>query len=707
MSTLSCIPLRSSITEWNFFYPFSNTSMRDLCSSSASSGGQQPTRALLLGCSDLSSIAHTFHLNRTSLPDSAWSRTPLHAVACDVEPGAVARSLVLLQLLADLPSCSVTDVTRIWEIVYSTFITPDVADTLQRVLQRLCQQLEEPDAWQRGPLAAFGVRLTGDVHAVKKLLRWWNDQLQDEEFRSEATLARVRRVQTLYRKLHNAEATRTNLNLLLLSKPLGANAKEVEFLDSYLVNGFLSLRSVCGEDRSSQADLLSPSAAARRGVLNPTFLPDIINLAKVFDNVSDNCSSNEMGSVWRVHYLCHPIDCLRFESLMAMIDHPPSAQMRFLRSSRSTSLSIIEACFELFGRRVDALGASLRSGIHRIILHCGDAFALCDALREEPLSWLPSEMEQTRALAASLQEAGAPKHFDIIDTSNIGDYSTVLPLLLAATPLLAPVAENPRATLATDLMKVKGRDQDERLTDALKPVPLWLLPFAVGVALDSASSVQHRDSAARRDPSSLWTSYPAPVEQQILQSSMNLPRGFYHLRWRRCLTASVPLRVADSQSLQDLLYDCLEYAVQISSTSWGLPTFARLLHSMATSHSFSHFRSDIERLFSFEALENKFSSNFFSLVPANAQSLLCLLRLHGIFGGGGYDQAKEILELKFKLPDDWKLRLISHLSTFFGLSSFSSFMRCLRVFLFSKSPVLWFASLCQNRLCITVHKHSL
>jgi hypothetical protein len=589
----------------------------------------------------------------------AWSSTRLQVLCCDIEPAAIARSLVLLQLLAELPSggvqLSVGDAILLWEIVYNTFITDAVANQLHRLLRRLSEQLEDLDAWNRGPLAALGIQLTGDIDAVKKLVSWWASNIADATFRSDEMAKRAQRVRKLFRKMCAAERKINSLEIKLAYLGKMKAKKEAEF---YLLNGYQSIGVLCDEDGSGLAESLSPSSGRLRTVLNPTFLPDIINLVEAFDKTLPS----QIGKVWRVHYGAHPIQCLETELLAALGDLPPSTTMRFLRSKRTKHLSVFESCWEMFGRRMDALASSLRLGIHRVVLHCGDAFALCDVLRSEPLSWLPSQICKMKALQARLRELEVPQQFDFIDTSNIGDNTTILPLLLAAVPLLAPVAENPRATLATDLMKVSGRNDKDITTSALEPLPLWMIPFSVGVQLDQMHSLEHRDSAAQRDPSSLWTVHAPSLHHWLQRTSTGAGRGGCKLRWRRCEGKTEPLRLADSEQLEEVMYECLEYAVNISPTPWGLPTFVRLLQSMAGLGSFTNLIHDIGNLFDAEILMKKFSPNILSYVPTYLQSFHSLLHLHGLFEHTIQGDVIGFLEIVLQGPDDWKSSLDSEIS---------------------------------------------
>ncbi|KAF4691404.1 hypothetical protein FOZ60_015551 [Perkinsus olseni] len=177
-TALSCPPLDPTVSNWTYYYPFANTPLRDLCASSRGADKSLPTRALLLGCSDLSSVAHTLYLNQISKTcgsDSAWKDTPIHALCCDVEPAVIARSLVYLELLSSAGAeLSTKTVTVAWEMVYSVFITPQCSTLLSKAIDRVLEHLKSERSSGR---ALF---LTGDRQAVVDILEWWSALLRDE-----------------------------------------------------------------------------------------------------------------------------------------------------------------------------------------------------------------------------------------------------------------------------------------------------------------------------------------------------------------------------------------------------------------------------------------------------------------------------------------------------------------------------------------------
>ncbi|KAF4652467.1 hypothetical protein FOL47_011076 [Perkinsus chesapeaki] len=104
-ATVSCPPVDPTLSNWTYFYPFANTPLRDLCASSRGAGESLPTRALLLGCSDLPSVAHTLHLNeisKTCGSDPERKLTPIHALCCDIEPRRECEGTVISNKVRDV-----------------------------------------------------------------------------------------------------------------------------------------------------------------------------------------------------------------------------------------------------------------------------------------------------------------------------------------------------------------------------------------------------------------------------------------------------------------------------------------------------------------------------------------------------------------------------------------------------------------------------
>ncbi|KAF4743776.1 hypothetical protein FOZ62_006162, partial [Perkinsus olseni] len=422
---LSCLPVTSVVSNWTYLYPYANTPPRDLCVTSRGAGPHLPTRAMLLGCSDLISVAHTFLLNQGSKTcgnDQPWSATPLQVICCDIEPCLIARSLLYLQLLLgettaagqDVP---VEDIVMAWEVAHSMFITPEAAERLQSAAKRLCSCFEDDEKWNSEGLGRFGVHVTGDKAAVVNLLDWWCDGLEKGRFSGRVA---VTSVQTARKRLLEASDVESLYHsTLTIHKFNGGDPRLEEFIGSYVSQGFTGLDGIL----SSSGSVLSPTESSERKCVNPTFLADVYDFPKKIAKLPKGVAACEVGKVWRVQFLANPyVSCpLDLTQCFEELSEPST---KFVTGLRSGCLSPAQWCFELFGQRTEAMTAALATGRHQIVLHCGDAFALCDALRpRDPRATLPCKIPEVKKLRAFLRGLRFPNQFDFIDTSNIGDYT--------------------------------------------------------------------------------------------------------------------------------------------------------------------------------------------------------------------------------------------------------------------------------------------
>ncbi|KAF4741261.1 hypothetical protein FOZ63_022186, partial [Perkinsus olseni] len=280
-------------------------------------------------------------------------------------------------------------------------------------------------------------------------------------------------------------------------------------------------------------------------------------------------------------YMCIPGNLRKF------MQETHFSQARYIRAPEGKGVTPLQWAFELFGQRSAALVAALNGDVdHRIVLHCGDAFALCDALLAQPRAWLPSEVPKVEELARHLGRAKAPHKFDIIDTSNLADYSMFLPLLVAAGPLLADQSDNYRATLATDLMSPKGNSYEDLFRQYLCEVPLWLVPLACGLQVDFMHAENSCDSAARSDLRRLWTAYPqstVSISAAILSPGM---LGATPVRWRRCQSTFERISINHSAELKAAIVSFIgRCSRSLRDSPCGISTCVRFLDMLALSGS--------------------------------------------------------------------------------------------------------------------------
>ncbi|KAF4716209.1 hypothetical protein FOZ62_022228 [Perkinsus olseni] len=623
-TAISCQPLDPTVSNWTYYYPFANTPLRDLCASSRGADKSLPTRGLLLGCSDLSSVAHTLYLNQVSKTcgsDAAWQDTPIHAVCCDVEPAVIARSLVYLELLSSAGAeLSTKTVTVAWEMVYSVFITPQCSAFLSKAIDRVLERLKSERSSGR---ALF---LTGDRQAVVDILEWWSALLRDECVGDDI----ARKVQNVrlswFKKTGGFLRGSTDAGMFVMWPDMiaatqfnGDNTFE-NYVHSYREVGYAGVSSVASSNGDSA---LSPAKGACRTVVNPTFFADPCQFRRAIETaLSTSATTETIAEVWRVQVYMNPYMCIP-GNLRKFMQETHFSKARYIRAPEGKGATPLQWAFELFGQRSAALVAALNGDVdHRIVLHCGDAFALCDALLPEPRAWLPSEVPKVEELARDLGRAEVPHKFDIIDTSNLADYSMFLPLLIAAGPLLADRSDNDRATLATDLMSPKGDSYEDLFRRHLCEVPLWLIPLACGLQVDFMHAENSHDSAARSDLSRLWTAYPqstVSISAAILSPGMF---GATPVRWRRCQSTFERISINHSAELKAAIVSFIGGCSRsLRDSPCGISTCVRFLDMLATSGSLV----DVRELCGLLA-EVAQAGNARLLTPA----LKSLLPLHGL-----------------------------------------------------------------------------
>ncbi|KAF4678191.1 hypothetical protein FOL47_003253 [Perkinsus chesapeaki] len=491
------------VGRFTYLYPYANVPPRDLCVTSRNAS--VPTRALLLGCSDLSSITYTFHLNQTADgcgKDPLWRETPLHVVGCDIEPCLIARSLLHSYLILNHNDAKVPfeNLVVAWELLNCMFVSEACSQELATAITEVTNMLEHMDAWSENILGKHGVYVSGDIGSLLKLMKWWEKGLQDGAFGVAGAADRVRAIRHRFSEalgkigdLPPAASVYTDL---------AGRDDYATAIEKYFDEGFVALSKICSIDRR-----LSPSAIGSRSCVNPTFFPDVIDLQKALDTPLENAPAHHIAKIWRIHYHAHPYNSVSHE-LRALFEGMEKPETKFIRPVHGP-IKAPQWCFEIFARRSEATAIALKTRKHKLVLHCGDGFALCDALHPEPIAWYPSVFGKVKDVKRVFIRIDAPMRFDYIDTSNISDNTGALPLLLCCSPLLAETTDNPRATIATDVMKTLSVKVGESIERCLCGAPIWLVAFVLGVRLDSMSvGDTHLDSASSADPLSLWNAYP-------------------------------------------------------------------------------------------------------------------------------------------------------------------------------------------------------
>ncbi|KAK0443910.1 uncharacterized protein EV420DRAFT_1649021 [Desarmillaria tabescens] len=127
-----------------FFYPIGNTPPICLTQDLPPN---IPADILLLGCGDPRSILYT------CFADLGAPRRKIDATCCDIESAVLARNVLLLTLLADDESATLSN--NIWEIFYHFYLDKPSLDLLSDQCQKLIDLTKSFDVWNQSKYGAF------------------------------------------------------------------------------------------------------------------------------------------------------------------------------------------------------------------------------------------------------------------------------------------------------------------------------------------------------------------------------------------------------------------------------------------------------------------------------------------------------------------------------------------------------------------------
>ncbi|KAF4701282.1 hypothetical protein FOZ62_005684, partial [Perkinsus olseni] len=535
--------------------------------------------------------------------------------------------------------------------VYGMFITEEVADELKVAIRDVWEGLQEGPSVSA--LGQHGVHLTGDRKAVIELLRWWYELLNDRVCAGIDLVTRVQRLRHLLKD-------KVMMGLGLQGRKIGTQLESAitifglhsldEAVQEYRDRGYAGVSNV----GRGAAAALSPLGNSKRTVVNPTFLADVVDFTTAYSKSFEEASAQDIAKVWRVDFTSCPYYAIPGE-LWKVYDDAGPCRTRFVdRGGERRSLSPTETCFEMFSMRSEALVKALMTGKNMVILHCGDAFQLCDALAPQPRAWSMGKVDSVRILVTQLKDIGAPTCFDMIDTSNIADNTGTLPILLSAAPLLASREDNPRAVLATDVMNAGCSSYGEILSNCLAAgVPLWLIPYAVGLQLDDLRSFDSRDSRIRSDPSRAWTAFP----RSFVASASANANGMAGLcvRWRRCYDNFDKVSIGDSPQMVNAIHSALERAAAPGGRAnpVGVTTVVRLLEALFNSGALTQsWKKDRQVLVSAAAPAANLHPSVVSPYYQGYRALTCLAGLTEYKETLGEDGS--LVEAVLEVSSEWR-----------------------------------------------------
>ncbi|KAJ4415739.1 hypothetical protein N0V82_007169 [Gnomoniopsis sp. IMI 355080] len=396
---------------------------------------------LLLGCGDVRNILYTAY------SEKGFPARKLDITACDVEEAIIARNVLLLTLM--VAHGQTTPSRTIWATYYNLFLDDEAIQVLDNHIHELLAFSNSLDEWRSckfGSKFHFSDGMT--LQSVREIWAKYAGALTDkdsERYRSD--FENALKSSTEYR---NATAGDGSLAYwgARAAAPLGMQVMMGDELKTILDTWWEK-----GTTDSATKKMQNP---------NPLFA---VSLSK--------------NSV--LHHGSNPI--LSFHLAAAMAHLSEASPMKLPEVNVSSSIPSLSATAALQFSDWTKAFIELAHGDLIIRFTTADAFALCHTLQHHIATGQTSANFYRRNLSpecltldlVEYSNAGAPKKFDVIDTSNLSDHFGALNILVSATPLLKDVTW---ATLHTETMcnttDEKNSNFDEILCGRTKTVSTLL-----------------------------------------------------------------------------------------------------------------------------------------------------------------------------------------------------------------------------------------
>ncbi|KAI4861199.1 hypothetical protein F4820DRAFT_74767 [Hypoxylon rubiginosum] len=459
------------------FYPLGNTPAVSL-----TRGLPQGLDAdiLLLGCGDARNVLFTAYCER-GFPARKFDIT-----CCDVEPGIIARNVILFTLLVDGVSAE-----HAWKIYFDFRIDKNTIQLIKDQAQKLLAMSENISQWTGGRYGSL-IRFCDAVTLQQARRLWKKYAYLPESDRKAGFKTDLERTTSLRRTLLGKPGQQVPLTLTALrsaaplSIPALAKGETTQAYEYYWKHGHLSKQS------------------AR--IPNPLF--------------ADTLSQHTY-----LHYDTDPTLGFHLATAFANLGHESP-----LRPNRDDCdvFDVVGAAKSQFREWVAAF-----QGIPED--HITLRFTVCDALSFSHALEMPSISDGRspnlfrRQLHATPLEfdptaygtaGSAPTRFDVIDTSNLADHLSTLNLLVATAPLLKRSANS---TLWTETLLKREKSQKEQFDSllcghapticlflGLSPVEYWT--NATSVSCVDETVIGSMASSSQSHSRSAWK-LSAPLQQ--------------------------------------------------------------------------------------------------------------------------------------------------------------------------------------------------
>ncbi|KAH8904777.1 MYND finger family protein [Coniochaeta sp. PMI_546] len=398
---------------------------------------------LLLGCGDVR------HILYTAYSEQGFPSRKIDVTCCDVQEHVVARNVLLLSLLCGEHADTPTEV--LWNVYYHRYLNEPDIKVLQAQVRKLLHVSPSLQTWHSSPYGAV-VR-----------------------FCDQATLDSVRAVWTQYDTAVSAKDT------------------------SQYQDNFRSAMRKSKEHKEKSYGRGSAVYTAARSAA-PVYLSLATDLGKAFEDVWDKGvtgTSNPAAQHPNPVFATALSDSvtLAFPSNPLLSFHLATAGLNLtelspLRSSPSADAGpsyskLVQAAKLQFTEWTKSFTELSSKIIVRFVL--ADCFAFCQTIQHSlsdgktSANWYRRQLD-TRPLvldeASYATAGGAPRQFDVIDTSNLSDHLGTLNLLVSASPLLK---EKPSSTLYTEIM-ARGTDGEKDKFESLLCGHTKTLSLLIGLA---------------------------------------------------------------------------------------------------------------------------------------------------------------------------------------------------------------------------------
>ncbi|OIW26990.1 MYND finger [Coniochaeta ligniaria NRRL 30616] len=394
---------------------------------------------LLLGCGDVR------HILYTAYSEQGFPSRKLDVTCCDVQEHIVARNVLLLSFLCEGHATTPTEV--LWNVYYHRYLNESDMQVLHTQVRKLLDVSVSLQTWHSCPYGA--------------VLR----------FCDQATLDSVRAVWWQYDSAVSAKNTK-----LYQDKFRSAMKKTNEHKgESFTV--YTAARSAAPAYTALASDLMdSVENVWHKGVTDssspPAQHPNPVFATALSDSVTLAFPSNPLLS-----FHLAPAG-LKLTDL-SPLRPSPSANAG---PSYSKLVQIAKLQFTEWTKAFTKLSSSI---VVRFVL--ADCIAFCQTLQHSLGNGGTSancyrRQLDTRALvlddASYGTAAGAPRQFDVIDTSNLADHVGTLNLLVSAGPLLK---DKPSSTLYTEIM-ARGTEGEKEKFESLLCGHTKTLSLLLGLA---------------------------------------------------------------------------------------------------------------------------------------------------------------------------------------------------------------------------------